>query len=223
MKLMLRISLTLLFLISLPLYVIAQVDYSDEIQPIFNSNCTSCHGAGAQSGVNLTSYDAVMNSVGDQYDKNIVIANDPNGSPLVDKIEADPEFGDRMPQGGALSEAQISLIRQWITEGANEVATSNEFVAELPNGFSLKENYPNPFNPSTNIAFEVPEAVSYQIQIFSTNGALVEEVAGNTSAGSVSVRVALNNQPSGVYFYQVKVTAGNNKFLLGSEKMTLIK
>ena len=35
-----------------------QVDYSSEIQPIFNTNCTQCHGA--SGGLNLGSYDDLM-------------------------------------------------------------------------------------------------------------------------------------------------------------------
>ncbi len=200
----------------------AQVDYSDEIQPIFDEHCTSCHGG--QSGVTLTNYDNVMSSVGSQYEKNIVVAGEPDESPLVDKIEPDPEFGDRMPQGGEpLSEEEISLIRQWISEGANEVPTSNELMTELPDGFKLKGNYPNPFNPTTNISFEVPEAVSYQVKVYTAHGALVEEIAGNASAGQTSVPVSFNDLPSGVYIYQVIALTANQKYLLGTERMTLVK
>ena len=201
--------------------IFAQVDYDEEIQPIFNASCTSCHGG--QSGVTLTSYDATMNSVGDQYQTEIVVPGEPDNSPLVDKIEPAPQFGTRMPQGGSLSDEQINLIRQWITEGANEVPTSNEIVTELPDGFKLNGNYPNPFNPSTNINFSVPEAVSYQLKIFTVHGALVEEITGNASAGETSVQVSFTNQPSGIYFYQLIAVTGDERYLLGSEKMTLVK
>jgi hypothetical protein len=201
--------------------VFAQVDYDDDIQPIFNARCTSCHGN--QSGVTLTSYEATMESVGDQYERLIVVPGDPDQSPLVDKIEANPEFGSRMPQGGTLSSEQIGLIRQWIAEGANEVVTSSELLTDLPEGFKLNRNYPNPFNPTTNISFEVPEAVSYQIKVFGTHGALVEEVAGNASAGISNITLDFRNQPSGTYFYQVIAITQGQKYLMGSDKMTLVK
>ncbi|MEQ8525127.1 T9SS type A sorting domain-containing protein [Gracilimonas sp.] len=202
--------------------ILAQVDYAGQIQPIFNANCTSCHGG--QSGVTLTSYSTTMNSVGDLYGTEIVVPGEPNNSPLVDKVEPNPSFGTRMPQGGPfLSTNEIDLIRQWISEGANEVPTSNEIVTELPEGFKLKGNYPNPFNPSTNIAFEVPQAVSYQLKIYTAHGALVEEVAGNAAPGETSVQVSFNNQPSGIYFYQLVAITGEQRYLLGSKKMTLVK
>ena len=92
------------------------------VQSIFNSNCTTsgCHDAqSASSGVILSSYDNTMNSVGDQYGKKIVIPDSASASPLVDKIESNPEFGNRMPAGGPfLSTEQINLIKEWINNGA---------------------------------------------------------------------------------------------------------
>ena len=59
-----RLSVLLLIAgISLPVF--AQVDYATEIQPIFEANCTSCHGG--SGGVNLSSYASLMNSVGNNY------------------------------------------------------------------------------------------------------------------------------------------------------------
>ena len=87
----------------------------------------------------------------------------------------------------------------------------------------MRGNYPNPFNPSTNIIFRVPEAVSYQLEIYTVHGVLVEEVAGNAFAGETSVAVSFSNQPSGIYFYQLVAITANERYLLGSEKMTLLK
>ncbi|TVQ16100.1 MAG: hypothetical protein EA364_00655 [Balneolaceae bacterium] len=86
-------------------HIFAQVVYNDDIQPIFNTRCIACHGG--TSGVFLTSYQAVMGSVGQQYGTNIVIPNEPDQSPIIDKIGTSPTYGDRMPQGGPyLSEDQ---------------------------------------------------------------------------------------------------------------------
>lgn len=88
---------------------------------IFNNNCgdSSCHIGGRTSGVRLDSYSNVTESEGQNYGKLVVQANDADGSPLVDKIEPSPEQGQRMPVGGPyLSDEEISLIRDWIDEGA---------------------------------------------------------------------------------------------------------
>ena len=136
---------------------------------------------------------------------NVVVPGDPDASGLVDKIEPNPDHGSRMPQGGELSDAEIALIRQWISEGASEVATSNEVVIETPTDFRLLGNYPNPFNPSTQIRFEVPQASSYTISIYSIHGMLIKEQVGSATAGEVGVSIDLGFNPTGVYLYQVAV------------------
>lgn len=99
------------------------VSYSQDIQPIFNNSCTGadCHSSSNQeSGVDLSSYDAAINSVGVQYGTEIINPGNPDDSPIIDKISNNnPEFGVRMPEGGgSLSSAQIDSIRAWIEDDA---------------------------------------------------------------------------------------------------------
>lgn len=92
------------------------VSYINDVQPIFNASCTSCHGI--SGGVNLNSYQSLIASDGNFYGTNLVVPGDAAASGLVDKIEANPDFGTRMPQGGTLSGNQIETIKAWINEGA---------------------------------------------------------------------------------------------------------
>lgn len=98
------------------------VSYSEDIQPIFNTSCavSGCHDSGTQeSGVNLSSFDDAMSSEGIQYGESVINPGNPEDSPLVDKIEANPEIGARMPyQRDPLSQANIDSIRAWIDDGA---------------------------------------------------------------------------------------------------------
>lgn len=130
-----------------------------------------------------------------------------------------------MPQDGPpyLSDDEIALIVDWINEGANEMPTSNEQFTQLPDGYELKGNYPNPFNPSTTVSFEVPEAVNYTLKVYNIQGVLVKEYTGKHSAGSINLSVNFNADPSAIYFYKVLATADGNRYLIGTGKMTLIK
>ena len=99
------------------------VSFSEDIQPIFNGNCavSGCNDSGTQeNGVNLSSYDAALNSVGVNYGTEIIDPGSPNNSPIVDKISnEDPEFGERMPLNRQpLSDAEIDSIIAWIDDGA---------------------------------------------------------------------------------------------------------
>lgn len=211
-----------LLISSSPLF--AQVDYGDSIQPIFTARCNSCHSMG-QNTFNSSSYAAVMasTSAANKYNTKHVIPNDANGSPLVDKIEPNPDHGTRMPQGGTLSADEINLIRQWISEGANEVATNTEGEGSLPDEFKLVGNFPNPFNPGTQIRFDVPIASQYTISIYTVHGQLVTELVGTVSAGRAQVPVNLSSAPTGIYLYKVTALANGSSTLIGTGRMTLIK
>lgn len=100
---------------------IEDMSFQTDVAPIFSGSCggAGCHVGSSQSGVNLTSYQQVMNSSGQQYGRPIVQPGEPGDSPLVDKIGPEPEYGQRMPMGRApLNNSQIQVIRVWIEEGA---------------------------------------------------------------------------------------------------------
>lgn len=91
------------------------------IQQIFQRSCagSGCHVGETTSGVSLDDYQSVIESVGDQYGEKIISPGNPGSSPLVDKIESNPQNGVRMPNGGSpLSDDRISQIREWISNGA---------------------------------------------------------------------------------------------------------
>ncbi len=90
-------------------YSTSSIDYSTQIQPIFNSRCTSCHGGAG--GLNLSSYDNVMNG-GNSGD--IVIPYDYASSLLWQYVNS----GFMPPGDNDLTQTQVNLIAQWIDEGA---------------------------------------------------------------------------------------------------------
>ena len=99
------------------------VSYADQIQPILTQSCggSGCHVNSSTSGVNVSSYDALMNSSGIVYGEPVINPGNPDESPLVDKIEPNPQFGSRMPQGGPfLTNDEIAQIRAWIEGGAED-------------------------------------------------------------------------------------------------------
>lgn len=91
------------------------------VKQIFQQSCggSGCHISSSQNGVQLDTYDHVINSRAISYDKLAVQPGNAGGSPLVDKIESNPQAPPRMPKNGNyLSDARIQQIRQWIDNGA---------------------------------------------------------------------------------------------------------
>ena len=92
----------------------------------------------------------------------------------------------------------------------------------LPSQYVLDQNFPNPFNPSTQIRFGIPQAGNVALKIYNSVGQLVKTLLdGNMSEGFHQVTWdATDNRgsklSSGIYFY--RLTAGKftqiNKMLL---------
>ena len=105
-----------------------------------------------------------------------------------------------------------------------DTATSVEDATELPGTFELLGSYPNPFNPSTTIRYnlEVPAEVS--VQVYDVLGRLVLQTPAQTRAPGVGLeyRIDATDWASGVYLY--KVTARTvNATVSSTGSMLLVK
>ncbi|MEM6648051.1 MAG: T9SS type A sorting domain-containing protein, partial [Bacteroidota bacterium] len=83
-------------------------------------------------------------------------------------------------------------------------AVSVEDDGVLPQAFALHGNYPNPFNPTTTLHFDLPEASPVRIQVFNLLGQVVRTVVDEQRpAGRHTVRFDATNLPSGTYLYRM--------------------
>ena len=88
-------------------------------------------------------------------------------------------------------------------------------VSNLPEQFMLENNYPNPFNPETNISFTVPNNGNINLTVYNVMGQKVYTILdGYTRAGNHSVKwngldQNSNEVSSGIYFYSLKSDAGS--------------
>ncbi len=101
---------------------VENVSFSTDVMPIFENSCggPGCHiGTQSASQVNLTNYRRVNSSIGEGYNRPIIVAGNSARSPLLEKLLNQPEIGERMPLGDRpLSALEVSTIRTWIDEGA---------------------------------------------------------------------------------------------------------
>ncbi|MCG8371987.1 MAG: T9SS type A sorting domain-containing protein, partial [Balneolales bacterium] len=94
----------------------------------------------------------------------------------------------------------------------------------IPSVFQLHGNYPNPFNPSTNISFNLAEAADVSVDVFNMIGQKVMSIPVQRMAAGAnqSVTVDASFLSSGIYIYRVNAKAGN-VVTTNSGRMTLIK
>ena len=94
----------------------------------------------------------------------------------------------------------------------------------IPTEFALHENYPNPFNPSTTLRFDLPEVSDATVTIFNMLGQKIKTFNMNdTPAGYHSIKWDATNDygdpvGAGVYLYQLRA----NEFVK-TKKMVLLK
>ncbi len=103
-------------------------------------------------------------------------------------------------------------------------------AGDLPTELWLGDNYPNPFNPSTTIAFGLPHATEVTLEVFDATGRYVMTLidglhpAGNHTVswnGHSSVGVPV---PSGLYLYRLRThAAANHRAQTRTGHMLLVK
>ncbi len=89
----------------------------------------------------------------------------------------------------------------------------------MPTAFALHGASPNPFNPTTEISFDLPAAGDVQLTVYDVSGRRISTlVNGQMQAGRHSVRFSGDRLGSGTYFYELR---GNGNREIG--KMVLLK
>jgi hypothetical protein len=102
----------------------------------------------------------------------------------------------------------------------NGVTGVKDASSQVPNQFALYNAYPNPFNPSTKIKFNIGQAGNVSLKIYNVMGQLVKTVIDNTykTSGQFEYSVKMDNLTSGIYFYTL--TQGSQSL---TKKMVLLK
>ena len=147
---------------------------------------------------------------------------DENGNYSTIGIESpDQNFGYQyqfrnITYGTQLVENEMAIL---FTTNSNETFLSID-ESILPSQLSLFQNFPNPFNPTTTISFNLDYSVVVNMSIFDLNGTIVYQVINNQfyPAGKHSININAGELPSGLYFYQLQ--SGND---IQTKKMLLLK
>ena len=141
-------------------------------------------------------------------------------------------------KGIVLSEATTSLTftRFMFNEGDPVAATldgnlsvkaasgvASEDEGRLPEEFQLRGAYPNPFNPSTTIRFDLPEASEVGVVVIDLLGHQVLSVPSRQMAAGANqtLRIDASSLASGTYVYRVMVRGSQASTATGT--MTLLK
>jgi hypothetical protein len=139
-------------------------------------------------------------------------------------VPVEAGFYDGVPQsrGVAVNGKYVYVTEKGdgLTIYSNDLVTSledNETI--IPENITLYQNFPNPFNPTTNILIELKTTAFVSLEVFNSLGERVAVLLNNQlSAGSMKVSFDASSLSTGVYLYRLNVNG-----VTISKKMMLIK
>lgn len=88
----------------------------------------------------------------------------------------------------------------------------------IPENYKLYSNYPNPFNPATNIRYDIPKNAQVLIKVYDILGRIVYSSSEYKQAGSYEVKFDGSNLASGMYLYSFEANGYKD-----TKRMVLIK
>jgi hypothetical protein len=153
---------------------------------------------------------------GTPTDASFVLANDHLAEidPLADSV---PAMGDVDDDGD--EDLLVGTKKGGMHFYRNDLITGVRESPRIPSGISLRQNFPNPFNPTTTIRFELSAADFIRIHVFDIFGRSVgTPVEGRMPAGIHEFGFDGSALPSGVYFLRLEATGGSE-----IRRMILIK
>jgi len=98
---------------------------------------------------------------------------------------------------------------------------------KLINNYNLYPNYPNPFNPTTKIEYQIPELSIVTIKVYDALGNEITTLVNKEKpAGTYEITWHAEHFPSGVYFYQMKAgdpSTSSGQGFVETKKMVLLR
>jgi hypothetical protein len=109
----------------------------------------------------------------------------------------------------------VDIVEEMVSQSTQVVNTGMGISEE----YSLEQNYPDPFNPSTKIAYSIPSLSFVKLKVYNELGKEIKTLVDEEEpAGNYLVEFDGANLPSGTYFYQL---IANN--ISETKKMILLK
>jgi hypothetical protein len=151
----------------------------------------------------------------------------------IDGSDNDPSKGDGTNRGlfaqvngwGPITVDGVQMDSNWdrpCTQGFMEVMGLTDVAQDnngLPTSYALYNNYPNPFNPTTNIKYDLPKETKVSLKIYDILGREVATLVDTKqTAGRYEVNFNATKVASGVYIY--RLIAGD---FVQTMKMMLLK
>jgi len=131
-------------------------------------------------------------------------------------------IGQPSPVGEVTDRTHSGYYGFWQEILGQEVGIKDRTVAaasNLPKVFSLSQNHPNPFNPTTQLKYDLPKDCLVKLEVYNILGQKVATLVDREQkAGYKTVKWDANSLSSGIYFYRLQA-----EDFVQTRKMVLLK
>jgi hypothetical protein len=200
---------------------------TNTFQPLFNKNFTSAQNPELypttdgwhKLKLEIQSTSANVTTIWPYFDGTLLV-----GAPIIDTTvgrNTAGKFGLYTFKNNAGIAGYFDNI---VVKTLPLASVSNHYFPNAPEGFALSDNYPNPFNPSTTIAYQLPSTGAVSLVVYDQVGREVATLVNQSQAAGVHV-VAWDGRDaagrivaSGSYFY--RLSSGGN---VQTKRMVLMK
>ncbi|MFZ1323269.1 MAG: T9SS type A sorting domain-containing protein [Ignavibacteria bacterium] len=117
-----------------------------------------------------------------------------------------------------------SYVHGIYQDNFQSVVSVNNYSIQTPDKFTLHQNFPNPFNPSTKIRFDIPsnaagQSSNVKLVVYNSLGNEVSVLLNEKlQSGSYETEFKGDNLSSGVYFYKLETDG-----FIQTKRMVLLK
>ncbi|NIR95726.1 MAG: T9SS type A sorting domain-containing protein [Gammaproteobacteria bacterium] len=119
----------------------------------------------------------------------------------------------------AAGEAAVADTRVFTLKFPIITSVESQTDNQMPESYALNQNFPNPFNPSTAITFDMAQPGRAVLKIYNLIGQeIVTLIDGNLEAGRHKVDFDASNLSSGIYLYRLSINGFTDM-----KKMAFIK
>jgi len=147
--------------------------------------------------------------------------------PLAPGQSVEVKLTFSVDRGAALG--QVDNIVLALSSSTSSWQKELSFTYLQPSTYKLEQNFPNPFNPSTTIQYQLPSVGRVTLKLYDVLGREVatlvdkEQEAGYYDVVWEGGKSATGRNASGVYFYRLGVQSGGGSSYSSMKKMLLLK
>jgi hypothetical protein len=152
-------------------------------------------------------------------DRGVFLSTDNGNSWLIADSSLSGKYIKSLSVSGGNLIAGTSSNGVWRRTLSDMITGIKYKYSDIPQIFTLQQNFPNPFNPNTTISFSLPSKSYVLLRVYDVLGREVATIISeDISAGNYSRRWNAANISSGIYFYRLQADSFTE-----TKKMILLK